>query len=629
MNTSHQNQAAHFGLSWVVPVTCIIGLLRFGREVLEPIAVAGILSLALAPLVRLLIRAGLSRTPATLLAVGAVGATMLWIGVVLAMQLAAVAGELPKYSATIRGKVDQVRQITEQPFERLGTQIDSSGSRLAPRESSAVRNDKVAEDRLPMPQPSLPTLEGPPSPQQALARLFSALWGPLGEAGIVIVLLIFILLEREVLRNRLVRLTGSSPVARTIQALADAAEGVSSYFFTQLMVNVAFGVLVCIALAAIGIPHPGLFATLAGLLRLVPYVGILIAGAIIAGFAAAADPGWTLCIVTMLAFAGFELLFAYLIEPKIYGHRTGIAPLMIIVSALFWSAVWGPVGLLMSTPLTLCLMVIARQVKSLEPLAIALGDVSDITLGQRFYQRALSGESEEILKDARAMLRRSNFAKYCDDVLLPALAQVRDDSTAGHLRDMQHERVRSAIAAVTEALTESPPVRRLLRSRPTTTLLHANVGAHLQRARESRLGRWQGSLDVPPRSVVLCVALNGERDLLLAELLVRALRERGIDARSVVIHNVVDKPNADASTLISTTLLICPEPDSVQFWKAACEQIRCDIPHVLLAAVNLSAQTLVPREVDDAVDLVVNSFEEAVAFASPAGSSAKSGVAPV
>src|SRR5690606_37119535 len=163
-------------------------------------------------------------------------------------------------------------------------------------------------------------------------------------------------LEQSSLRDRLVRLAGQAEVSRTIRTLGDAAQGVSRFFFSQFIVNFTFGVVIGLSLWLAGIPHAILWGVLSGVLRFVPYLGVLLAGTIIAVFVAAIDPGWSLAITCMAIFLALELVLANFIEPKVYGHSSGLSPLAVIVSALFWGAMWGPVGLLLSTPLTLCLV---------------------------------------------------------------------------------------------------------------------------------------------------------------------------------------------------------------------------------------------------------------------------------
>jgi hypothetical protein len=439
------------------------------------------------------------------------------------------------------------------------------------------------------------------------------------------VLLVFISLEHESLRDRLVRLAGQDDVGRTIKTLGDAAQGVSRFFLSQLLVNLTFGTLIGILLWLAGVPHPALWGALSGILRFVPYLGIMAAGVVISVFVAAIDPGWSLAISCMAVFAGLEVLVANVVEPKIYGHSSGLSPLAVIISAVFWGAMWGPVGLLLSTPLTLCLVVAGRHLRGLEPVTILLGDAPSVSGAQRFYQRMLAGDTNTILSDAYAYLRRSSFARYCDQVLLPGLAMAVADNRAGKIDSTQVSAMRIIIATVASTLTpeSGAPVRT--RRRRDVALLDTSLGAHLRQMREERHGRWQGSLDVPSRSVVLCAGLPAERDEALSELLVRALREAEIDARSTVIDPRDPGPGPDHADLISSVILPYPVDESLDMWLATVDELHTRLPDALLAALRVAdaRSTVSMSIVEKHVDIVLRSFEEALAFAAPERTPAK------
>jgi hypothetical protein len=416
-----------------------------------------------------------------------------------------------------------------------------------------------------------------------------------------------------------VRLAGQEDVSRTIKTLGDAAEGVSRFFLSQLLVNLTFGTLIGVVLWLAGVPHPALWGALSGILRFVPYLGIMAAGVVIAVFVAAIDPGWTLAVSCMALFAGLEIFVANVVEPKIYGHSSGLSPLAVILSAVFWGAMWGPVGLLLSTPLTLCLVVAGRHLRGLEPVTILLGDAPSISRAQRFYQRVLAGDTNTILSDAYAYLRRSSFARYCDQVLLPGLGMAIADNRAGKIDADQIAAIRSVIATVASTLTpESGPPERIRRRRDVA-LLDTGLGAHLRQMRLERHGRWQGSLDVPSRSVVLCAALPAERDEALSELLVRALREANIDARSTIIDPRDPTPGPDRPDLVSTVILPYPVDDSLDLWLATVDELHARLPDALLAALRLAEErsTVSGAIVEKHVDIVLRSFEEALAFVAP------------
>ncbi|MDQ2821350.1 MAG: AI-2E family transporter [Pseudomonadota bacterium] len=605
--------------SAVVTASCMLGLLYFGRDVLQPICLASILSLAIAPLVRRFRRSGLPRMAATLLSVVLVGACVVGLSTILAFQLVAVATDLPKYRAAIRTKVDSMRVLTERPFALIQAELTAvapSPSTPPARRGAAL----TASSNQPVPveirAPRLTT-------RDAIARAFALAWGPVGSAGVVMVLLVFILLEHESLRDRLIRVAGRGETRRTIKALSDATTGVSRFFFSQFIVNVTFGGLIGLALWVAGVPHAALWGVLSGLLRFVPYLGILLAGAIIALFVAAIDPGWTLALSCMSLFIGLEMIVANIVEPKVYGQSSGMSPLAIIVSALFWAAIWGPVGLLLSTPMTLCLVVAGRHVRSLELVTTLLGDTPSVNAAERLYQRFLIGDTNAIISDARAYLRQSSFARYCDQILLPGLWLSATDNRNGNIDQAQEARVRAAIADVAATLTpvSSAPARR--QRRRDVSLLDGHVGAHLRRMREARLGQWQGPLDVPVHSIVLCCGLRSDRDDLLTELLVRALREVGVDARSVTVGSEdapgEEMPGLEKANLVSSVFLIYPTDATLEAWRKAAVELRVALPDALFATIRLpfDERTANPAVVEEQVDMILRSYEEGLAFVVP------------
>jgi predicted PurR-regulated permease PerM len=602
----------------VVSATCLLALLYFGRGVLEPLALASILSLILAPLIRSMGRIGLGRLSATLVSVFFVGTCVVGMSVILASQLVAVTDELPQYRTAIRLKLEKIRELTERPFARIAAELSAVAPQFPATEARLPHgeNNLAASSTQPVPveirSPHLTTSD-------ALARLVSLAWGPIGEAGLVLVLLVFMLLEHESLKDRLIRLAGQAEISRTISTLADAAQGISRFFFSQFVVNTSFGGVVGVALWGAGIPHAVLWGTLSGMLRFVPYLGVLGAGAAIALFVAAIDPGWELSLFCITLFAALELLVSNVIEPKVYGHSSGLSPLAVIVSALFWGSLWGPVGLLLSTPLTLCLVVTGRHVRALEPASILLGEAPNVTAAQRFYQRALSEETDAIIQDARAFLRRSSFARYCDQILLPGLAFAVAELRTGQIDIPLQDHIRTTIAEVAETLTPTaggPPVKR---RRRRVSLLDANVGAHLRQLREARSGRWQGSLDVPSRSVVLCAGMASERDDLLSELLVRALREVGVDARSVSLGVPQENPEPGRGELVSTMFIAYPLEENLDHWLTVISDLRSRLPQALLVTIRpplddtLVNQTIIQTH----VDMILRSFEEGLAFVAP------------
>lgn len=613
------SSSERLGIGTVVPATCLLLLLHFGQDVLRPIAIAAVLSLVIAPLARRLTRTGMGRTIATLVSVLLVAVCVAGMSAVLALQLVDVGAGLPQYRAAITSKVESVREVVVRPFERFEAELKGVAPQATPapapaaRARSAARQSAPAASTEPLP---VQIRQSPPSAGDLVSKLLSSIWGPIGEAGIVFILLVFILLEHESLSDRFIRVIGVAELGPTVQALSDTAQGVSRYFMSQVVVNATFGMIVGIGLWAIGIPHAALWGSIGALLRFVPYVGVLAAAALIAVFCAAVDPGWSLVLSSLALFMVLELVVAHVVEPQVYGHSTGLAPLAVIVSALFWGAMWGPVGLLLSTPLTLIIVVVGRHVRALEPLSILLTDAPGLNAGQRFYQRALSENTAAIVKDARLYLRRSSFAKYCDQVLLPGLALAGLDFELGRIDARQRARIEKTVVGLAETLAGGRSAKRFGRRRSTVSLADASLGSRLRQIRESRLGPYQGRLDVPSQSVVLCAGFGSDRDELLTELLVRALRQDDVDARSVSLAEPPDPDMADKAILVGTVFLAYPRSDVIDTWRSTAAEMRAALPHAAIATVKLPLDEAAAAEdaVRDSVDLILHSYSEAEAF---------------
>ncbi|MFZ6675013.1 AI-2E family transporter [Undibacterium sp. Xuan67W] len=609
---------SRLGSGSIVTVTCILALLHFGRDVLEPVALALILSLIIAPLINGLYRFGMGRVTATFASLLLVGTAVVGIGSILTYQLVAVTSELPQYRSAIHAKLKAVQEMTERPFFLLEaefkavTPLSSASENRQPSAEKKLRNGQSQPIPVEIRTPQLTTTE-------TVTRLISTISGPVGEAGLVLVLLVFILLDHESLRDRVIRLTGQSDVSRTIKALGDATEGVSRFFFSQFLVNASFGLIVGVLLWAVGIPHAVLFGALSGMLRFVPYLGAMVAGAAITLFVAAINPGWALAVKCLIVFLSIELIAANVIEPKVYGHSSGLSPLAVMLSALFWSAMWGPVGLLLSTPLTLCLVVAGRHVSALAPITVLFSDAPNIDDAQRFFHRALSSDIDSIVHDADIFLHKYSFAKYCDHILLPGLALGADDYQNGRIEMQQQESIRNAITILAETVSQSARGGVKNRKQRKVSLLDASVGAHLRKLRQQRLGRWQGSLNVPLRSVVLCAGFSVERDDLLSELLVLALREAAVDARSITFDGEASKPGEEGVNLVSTVFITYPLATMLDSWIPFVKDLRTNLPHALIVTIRLFSEENLGEQsvVSQHVDMVFRSYEEGLAFVAP------------
>ena len=570
----------------------LLALLYFARDVLVPITLAFILSLLIAPLVRSIRRFGLNQTFSVLAAVLLLAASVGAVATVIGSQLVRMAASLPQYEKTIRLKLETLDNATVGRLNNLTGQAGRLLNRRPEPPPLALNEPESANTNAPIPV----ELHQPPAdPWQVIQRVLSSVWVPIETAGIVLVVLIFVLLEQEALRDRFIRIASGTDIRLTTLAINDAGERLSRFFVLQFAVNLGVGVMVWVGLTLIEMPHPLLWAALAALLRFVPYVGVWIAAACSTLLAAAVEPGWSLSFIVLGLFVVVELIAGQLVEPQLYGHTTGLSPLSVVIAAIFWSWLWGPIGLIVSTPLTLCLLVAGRHIKALSLLDVLLGDTQALTMPQRFYQRALSADSAEIIAGARVFLKRNSFANYCDLVLMPALHLARLDLEAGAIDAEQQLKVRSAMVEVIAAIGgESRRIpRRHLR---LSVLAQTNAGRQLRLQRELQSGRWQGPLSVPPGSVMLCLGLGSMSDELAAELLVRILRTQNIDARHMSLDDLNAVPPPNTADAVSMIYLVSAFPSEERNrGEPVAQEVRRRLPNACIVAVYLPGMLLQPE----------------------------------
>ena len=576
----------------IIATATLLALLYFARDVLVPVTLAFILSLLIAPLVRALRRIGLGQTLSVLAAVFVLALSFGAIAAVIGSQLVRMSVSVPQYERTLEDKLETLNKLTV----RRVNSFTAQAGRALNRNPAPPQPQTLEPDAATSPIP-VELHEAPANSWQILQRVLGSIWLPIETTGIVLVVLVFVLLEQESLRDRFIRIVGGTDIRLTTLVINDAGERLSRFFVSQFAVNFSVGALVWVGLSVIGLPHPMVWAALTTLLRFVPYVGIWIAALCSAVLAAAVDSGWSMAIATVVLFVMVELIASQLVEPQLYGHTTGLSPLSVVIAAIFWSWLWGPIGLIVSTPLTLCLLVAGRHIKALSLLDILLGDTQALTMPQRFYQRALSADSDEIIASARAFLKRNTFANYCDLVLLPALHLARLDLESGTISKEQQMRVRAAMVAVIAAIGGDK--RRLSRRRLRSSVLDkSNAGRLLRQQREQTSGRWQGPLAVPAGSVIVCVSLGSMADDLAAELLVRILREQRIDARHMSIEDMEAAPPPNAAEAVSIVYVVSAFPSEERSrGEAAAERLRKEFPHACIVAVFLPGMLLQEDEV--------------------------------
>jgi predicted PurR-regulated permease PerM len=436
----------------------IITTLYFGREIFVPIALAILLSFVLAPLVGVLQRIRMPRGLAVVSVVITAFAVIFAMGSLLATQLTQLAGDLPRYQSTISEKIQSFRETTagRGTLERASGMLKDLGKELEKPKDAAAGTGSILSPKAPAPLTPVPVEVRQPDPSalESLQSLISPLLHPLATTGIIIIFVIFILLQREDLRNRLIRLAGSHDLQRTTAALDDAAGRLSRLFLIQLLLNGTFGVVIGVGLWLIGIPSAILWGILAAVLRFVPYIGAVIAAAFPLALAVAVDPGWSMLLWTIALFLVVEPIVGHVIEPMVYGHSTGLSPVAVVASATFWTALWGPIGLVLATPLTVCLVVLGRHVERLEFLDVMFGDRPALSPPEIFYQRMLAGDPTEAAEKAEEFLKERSLSSYYDEVALKGLQLAQVDAERGALDHERLTKIRDAVSEFTTDLSD-------------------------------------------------------------------------------------------------------------------------------------------------------------------------------
>jgi predicted PurR-regulated permease PerM len=442
----------------VIIVTAIVAGLYFGRDVLVPIALAVLLSFVLAPVVIALARLHLGKVASVLTTVIVAFALLAGLGTIIGRQLSQLAENLPQYQVVIGKKLATVRSsdFGRGVVQKASDALQGLDAKIVKSPASSATAPPAGQATQPLNPPLLPVEvhEPAPGPVQILQSIVSALLPPLATAAIVIIFVIFILLQREDLRDRFIGLIGAHDLHRTTKALDDAAFRLSRYFLALTGINAVFGVLIAIGLMVIGVPNPILWGIVGAVLRFVPYIGALISAAFPLALAAAVDPGWSMVLETGLLFIVLETAMGQVVEPQLFGHTTGMSPLAIIVAAAFWTLIWGTTGLLLSTPITACLVVLGRHVESLNFIELLLGDKPALSPVQSFYQRILASDPDEVAFQAEILLKDMSLLDYYEEVAMPALALAQVDVSRGVLEFDRQIEVCASVERVADDLSD-------------------------------------------------------------------------------------------------------------------------------------------------------------------------------
>ena len=522
------------GLHLLQGALLVIAVLYFASDLLIPLVLAVLLAFVLAPVSRGMRRLGVPRAGAVLCTVLLALVVLTGAGVAVARQASSLADNLPGYQAAITAKLSGL-QASGGLIDRVSATLNGVGQslrrELRPRadgppgdlpvarrgatveQTPAAAEPGAATERAPLP---VVVHEPEPTTLQTLQRVAEPLLHPLATGGIVVILVIFILLYREDLRDRMIRLVGANDLHRTMAAMDDAAYRLSRFFLAQVGMNTAFGVFIAAMLWLIGIPNPLLWGFVAGLMRFVPFIGSYIAAAFPVLLSIAVDPGWTTFVLVVALFAVSEISMGQVFEPWIFGHSTGLSPIAVIAAATFWTWLWGPIGLLLAVPLTVCLVVLGRHVDRLEFLEVMLGDQPALAPEETFYQRALAGDLDALAEQSERFLKEGTAESYLDTVALPALRLAQADAIRQALAPDRIERLRESVLTLLEDLADDVAEAEG-KGDGDATGVAATVPAG-----------WR----VP--GSVLCLGGRGPFDGLLAVMLAQVLSWRGIGAQQAL-----------------------------------------------------------------------------------------------
>jgi predicted PurR-regulated permease PerM len=627
----------------------VVAALYLAREVLIPVTLAVLLSFLLAPIASLLRRAHVARTPSVLLAMLLALSLILGTGAIIGMQIADLSNDLPEYQATLSSKIDTLQQSTLGRLEVLMKQLShqfAPAPAAAPAETAPVarpahgRTHTQAAPEQGTAQNPLTVQVLPPSPTafDVVQRIAGPVVGPLGTVALVVIVSVFILLQQEDLRDRLIRLFGSSDLHRTTLAMNDAARRLSKYFLTQLAINTIFGVIIGTGLYFIGVPSPVLWGIVGMLLRFVPYVGAPMAGLIPFLLGASVDPTWQTALSVLALYLCVEPVMGQVVEPIAYGHSTGLSPISVVIAAIFWTWIWGPIGLLLATPLTLILVVLGRHVKRLEFLDVLLGDRPALTPVESLYQRMLASDPDSAATQAETLLRERPLSAYYDEVAMRALQLAASDVARGVLSRERQIVMRDALQGLIEDLDEHddnlpsprraddgpaapPEAERLI---PRTAPVDRAPPSH-----EALAAVWPGT------TPVLCLGGRGPLDDAAASMMCQLLNKHGLPAR-MSGHETASRSalaNLDLSDVSLVVVSYLEPTGSPAHLRVLCRRLRRSLPHAVLV-LGLWGGDGEPdpeRELRDAArtDATAGTLREAVAVCIESAHRAIDDTAPV
>ena len=595
-------------------VIAVVAILYFAREVLLPLAIAVLLTFALAPISSRLRKLGLPRVLAVITTVMFAFLILTLFALVVAGQVAEVAQNLPAYQDNIIGKIRGLQESGADSgiVRRLMSVVESVGRELDDTRPSPTATDTPLTSR----EPLLVEIFAPSRPIETLTNLIGPLLGPIASLGLIVVVVIFMLLEREELRDRFIRLVGYGDLHRTTEALQEAGSRVALYLLMQLVVNCAYGIPLAVGLWAVGIPNAVLWGMLAIVLRFVPYIGPVIATVLPLFLAFAVDPGWSLVFWVAAIFLVLELTSNNIVEPWLYGSRTGLSPLAIIVAAIFWAWLWGPIGLVLSTPLTVCLAVLGRYVPQFEFLQVLFGSEPVLDPKERLYQRLLAGDPDEATDQAEEILEEDYLEDYYGKIAIPALLLAEQDRRRGVLTAEQMEQVFETATTLVSNLEEIAQEEERKEEQGESA---AGNDATLDRTDEK-----EGGEELPDGSgkTVFCIGGRGPLDDASAAMLAQVLQVQGAEVATAKHSDIAPRRRDLAPDQVNAIVVCFLNEDSARHARILVRRFKRMHPATRVGAVLWSESNDVRQipaleEADFVATTLTGAAREALSDAAP------------
>ena len=527
-------------------------------------------------------------------------------GWVLTRQLVDLATKLPDYKENIRTKLRSIKLPSGGVFTKISETVEELKKDLPGAQTPTQK--AVPAARAPTTSVALPSSPAPSqvqagetfrvNPVDLAQHLLAPLVGPLGTAALVLLLVIFMLLRREDLRRRLIRLIGKGRISSATQAMDDAGARVFRYLFMQLVVNVSYGIPVAIGLYFIGVPNAILWGACATVLRFIPYLGPWIAASIPVALSLAVSPSWMMPLLTIGLFVLLELLSNNVMEPWLYGTSTGVTPIALIIAAVFWTWLWGPVGLILSTPLTVCLVVMGRHVPSLSFLSVLLSDEEALTPAEDFYHRLLTVDEQDELEFVESYLKANSLTALYDSVFVPVIIATETDHRLELLDDEQRSFIEQSLRDIIEDLGTLPQAA-------------ARIAADKTEADATP----SFSPVAPPH--VYCLPARADRDELAGAMLTQLLQHQGFTAQNAPgklaageLLDLVEGSNVDAACISVVS------PSTIISARYICAKLRARFPQLKIViglwGMSQGVTDAARRLRDSGADEVVTAIGDAV-----------------